>query len=227
VLVPQEAHRDTLRHNCVFESWAICWSCNAFWCVWDAKRRRTIFHAWMGPVRVLEEAHRMRYAKLVFLHPVRFGGNVVHSGVYGVRNINALFLILRWARCQSHKKHARTRYAELVFLHSVRSRGHVARCSASGARNVNALFFTLGWTRCRIHKRRSGTHYATCVFASGVIFRSHSVFWCIRGVKHRRTIFNARVDPCGSHMKRARTRYAELVFLHPMRSGGHVVRSEA
>jgi hypothetical protein len=33
----------------------------------------------------------------------------------GARNINALFFMLGWARCDFQKKHTRTRYAELVF----------------------------------------------------------------------------------------------------------------
>jgi hypothetical protein len=30
-------------------------------------------------------------------------------------------------------------------------------------------------------------------FASGVIYLSHSEFWCVRGMKHRRSIFHAQV----------------------------------
>jgi hypothetical protein len=119
-------------------------------------------------MRVAEEAHEARYAELVFLHPVRFGGHVVLSGASGVRKINPLFFILGWGRCRSQKTHAGTCFAELVFLHSIRSRGHVARSSASRVRNVNALFFILGWARSRSHKRHARTHCTELVFLHSV-----------------------------------------------------------
>jgi hypothetical protein len=37
-----------------------------------------------------------RYAELVFLHPVGSAGHIVHSGVAGEENVNALFFTLRW-----------------------------------------------------------------------------------------------------------------------------------
>jgi hypothetical protein len=52
---------------------------------------------------------------------------------------------------------------------------------------------------------------------------SHSAFQCVWGVKRRRTIFHARVVECGLQKKCVRTYYAELVFLHPVGSTGHVV----
>jgi hypothetical protein len=52
------------------------------------------------------------YAKLLFLHPMGYAGDVVHSGASGEQNISALFFMLEWDRYGLHKKRAGTRYAE-------------------------------------------------------------------------------------------------------------------
>jgi hypothetical protein len=64
-------------------------------------------------------------------------------------------------------------------------------------------------------------------FPSGGICRSHSEVWCVRCMKHRRTIFHGRVARSSFHKKLIRTRYTEHVVLHPVGSMGHVVYSGA
>jgi hypothetical protein len=57
------------------------------------KRRRTIFHTWVGP-NSHNKCVRSHYTELVFFHSVGFVGHVVHSGGSGAQNIDALFSFL-------------------------------------------------------------------------------------------------------------------------------------
>jgi hypothetical protein len=83
------------------------------------------------------------FCRIVFLHPVRSAGHVVHYGAPGARNIDALFFELWWDWDGFDKKHDGTCDTKLVFLHPVGSAGHVVRSSASEARNIDAEFFLL------------------------------------------------------------------------------------
>jgi hypothetical protein len=152
---------------------------------------------------------------------------------------------------QFAERHARIRYTEVVFLHPVGSTGHVVHSGASGTRNVNALFFMLEWDRYGFHikcpgkkcqriifhagvglvripqKARWDTLCRTCVFATGGISGSLTAFWCVWGMKCRHTFFMMLWDQYGFEKKRAMTRYIDLVFLHPVGSGGHIMHSGA
>jgi hypothetical protein len=61
---------------------------------------------------------------LCFLHPVESTGNVVQSGVPGLRNVDTLFFMLRWDMYGFHEKRDGTRYVELLILHPV----HTSLC---------------------------------------------------------------------------------------------------
>jgi hypothetical protein len=58
--------------------------------------------------------------------------HVTHSGEFGAQNVDALFFMLGWGWCGTHKNRAGTHFDKLVFLHPVVPVGHVVRSGASG-----------------------------------------------------------------------------------------------
>jgi hypothetical protein len=72
------------------------------------------------------------------------------------RNVNTLFLMLKWAQCNLNKMRAGTHHAELVFLHPVGSAGHVVHSGPSKPQNDDTLFFMLGWASTDSTKMISG-----------------------------------------------------------------------
>jgi hypothetical protein len=129
---PQEACQDTLRQTCVFVSGVICRSRSSFVCIRGTKRRCTIFHARVDTVRITQEA---RQDTLCRTYVFAFRAISVPRSSFGciqAQNVDALFSLLRWAQCGSHKKHTGTRYAELVFLRLILSVANIVRSGASG-----------------------------------------------------------------------------------------------
>jgi hypothetical protein len=141
--------------------------------------------------------------------------------------MSTLFFILWWARCGSHKRCAGTRYAELVFLYPARFGGHIACSGASGVQNVDALFLMLWWARVGPTRSVPGhvTPYMCCCILCDL-----EVAQCVPGRLGREMPmhhFSCSGWPGAGPTRSAGIRYAELVFLHSVRSGGHVAHSGA
>jgi hypothetical protein len=140
-------------------------------------------------------------------------GHVVHSGAFGVRNVDALFFLLTWALCRFYKLCTRTPNSKLLFLHPVGSVGQIVPSVATKPQKCGRTIFPGRVGLVRVPQIACwDTLHQNCVFAPGVICWSRSAFWCIHGAKRRRTLFRACVGPCCFHKKRAMTHYAKPVF---------------
>jgi hypothetical protein len=131
------------------------------------------------------------------------------------------------SRCGFHIMCVGTHYAELVFLHPVGIALYALHTGSSGAQNVITQFFMLGQNRYGFDKMVLGHITLNLCFC---IWCDLWVTWCIQvhsGCDVDAPFFKLESAQCPSHEKRVQTRYAKLVFLHPVGSSGSIVHSGA
>jgi hypothetical protein len=170
----------TLRRTYIFASSGICGSGSAFWCVWAVKHRHIIFN---------------------------LSGTCIDSTKSALRHLTPSFCFcIRWNLRVTYciPVHP-SRATSMHYLSCSSGPGAVSIASVSGHVTPNSSFcirWDLWVTKCIsvCPGREMLRHYfscsggtSTCVFAFGGIYRSRSTFWCIWGMKHRRTIFYALV----------------------------------
>jgi hypothetical protein len=91
-----------------------------------------------------------------------------------------------------HKKYVGSHYTDLVFLHLMGYAGHIMHSGGSGCKT--SMHYFHAWVgQCGFPKKGTGTRYAKLViFKNSGNCGSRHVFQYVRGVKHRRTTFDAQ-----------------------------------
>jgi hypothetical protein len=122
-------------------------------------------------------------------------GHIVYSSASEVRNVDAPFFMLRWARCGFQKSAPGHTTSNLCFC--IWWDLQITQCIPMhpGVKHHHTIFHGRVGPVLFLEKACQDTSHRTCVLASGGVCGSRSAFLCILGAKHRCTIFHAQVGP--------------------------------
>jgi hypothetical protein len=199
-----------------------------FRCIRGMKCRRTIFHAWVGLVRIAQKVRRNTFHWTCdFASSGIYGSSSAFWCVWGAKRRRTIFHA-RVGPVWIWQKALQDMLRRTWIFYPVGSTGHVVHSSVSVARNAVALFFILGWTWSNFDEKRVRTHYDELVFLHSAGSAAHIVHSIASGARNVDALFfMLRWDRYGFDKKRTWTRDAELVFLHLVGPAGHVVHSGA
>jgi hypothetical protein len=136
-----------------------------------------------------------RNTELVFLHPMGSASYVLHSGAFMALNVDTLFFMLGWDRYGFQKN--TPGHVTSNFNFCIRWDLRVTTCIPvrSGCETLTHYFSSRVGPIWIPQKARRDMLRRASIFASDGICWPRCAFWCVHGVKHRRTIFHARVGP--------------------------------
>jgi hypothetical protein len=147
--------------NLCLASSGICGSHSAFRCIRGATGRRTTFHAQVGPVQILERAHRDTLRQTWVFASVGYASGVVSIKSASGQVTSNLCVCIRWD--------IRATYCILVRPGREKST-HNFSCSCG--------------TSVQSTKSPSGHVTLNLGFASGGIYGSRCAFRCVWGTKY-------------------------------------------